>query len=213
MKLKQTVKCTATLYCKTGLRIGGTKDSLDIGASNPIVRHPLTRVPYIPGSSIKGKLRSLLESVHSSNNTERACACGTCPVCKYFGSLNSASPTRLLVRDAFITADHLSTLQHANEDFGINFVETKTENMINRKNGKAEKPRSIERIPAGTEFEVELIIRVFEGDDPSESQALLEQGIRMMEADYLGGSGGRGYGQVEFRNLTFTPITWDEKRS
>lgn len=50
------------LECVTGTRIGGTQEKFEIGGiDNPVIKDPLTDLPYIPGSSLKGKLRHLLE--------------------------------------------------------------------------------------------------------------------------------------------------------
>jgi CRISPR-associated protein Csm3 len=49
------------LDCQTGLHIGAGKGSLEIGgADNPVVKDAFG-LPYIPGSSLRGKLRSMLE--------------------------------------------------------------------------------------------------------------------------------------------------------
>jgi CRISPR-associated protein Csm3 len=56
------LKLTSNLVVKTGLHIGGGSMSLDIGGiDKAVVRDPLTKHPYLPGSSIKGKMRSILE--------------------------------------------------------------------------------------------------------------------------------------------------------
>lgn len=56
----------STLIAVTGLHIGGGGENLDIGGlDKPVVRDPLTQFPYLPGSSIKGKLRSILERFHN----------------------------------------------------------------------------------------------------------------------------------------------------
>ncbi|UOF92511.1 type III-A CRISPR-associated RAMP protein Csm3 [Fodinisporobacter ferrooxydans] len=207
MKLKQFTKITGIIHCETGLKIGGTKDSIDIGGVDaPIIRHPITRVPYIPGSSLKGKMRSLLESIYSSNTSIYPCGCGTCKVCINFGSLKSTSPTRVLVRDAHMAEKSLAVLKNANEESGMNFVEVKTENFINRSVGKAEKPRVFERVPAETEFHFEISIRIFENDLETDVVNFVLEGLKLVEHDYLGGSGGRGYGKVKFKNVVVETV-------
>ena len=102
------------------------------------------------------------------------------------------------------------------------YTEVKFENRIDRIKGVAEHPRQTERIPAGAEFDVEFVVNIvtptFEKDDKgkrgqdipeaeqkltavrykSEFISLLRSGIHLLEHDYLGGSGSRGYGQVKF---------------
>ena len=61
LKLQKYISIRAKLVTKTGLRIGGTEEGMSIGgAENPVIRDYYGK-PYIPGSSLKGKMRSLLE--------------------------------------------------------------------------------------------------------------------------------------------------------
>jgi CRISPR-associated protein Csm3 len=56
------LKINSVLLVETGLHIGGGGENLDIGGlDKPVVRDPLTLQPYLPGSSIKGKLRAIFE--------------------------------------------------------------------------------------------------------------------------------------------------------
>lgn len=211
MRLTAYHEIKGILRCATGLRIGGSKDSIDIGGVDaPIIRHPVTDLPYIPGSSIKGKMRSLLEQATGKvENDGRVhnCSNDNCLVCKYFGSNVSASPTRFLFRDAPITNESEEILRRAQEEKGLNFSELKNENSINRKTGRTGSShhgglRTFERVPAGTEFEFSLTIRLFDSDKPDEALGFLRKGLRLLMQDYLGSSGSRGYGQIEFRELT-----------
>lgn len=213
-----------TLTCKTGLHIGGSKDDLEIGGvENPIIRDPLTRLPYIPGSSIKGKMRSLIETTHDRVGWKWVgpdekkelkhfaasgdpCGCGLaldfCPVCTVFGTHNNQKhnlgPTRLIVRDAFLTGPSRVELESKIEPGNL-FAEVKYEVIINRNSGKAAGagPRPIERVPAGTKFDVQLVLRVFDGDKLEMILPIIDEAWRLLENDYLGGSGSRGCGQVE----------------
>lgn len=55
------------IYALTGLHIGGAAGALEIGGvDSPIIRNPLNNQPYIPGSSLRGKMRSLAERLHGS---------------------------------------------------------------------------------------------------------------------------------------------------
>ncbi|MDW8288347.1 MAG: type III-A CRISPR-associated RAMP protein Csm3, partial [Flammeovirgaceae bacterium] len=86
------------------------------------------------------------------------------------------------------------------------FTEIKAENSINRIKGTAEAPRFFERVPAGAEFELEFIINIFQGDDENKLLQTFENAIKLLENDYLGGSGSRGYGQVRIKLNEPEPI-------
>ena len=213
MKLNAIRKITGVLRVISGLHIGAGKDSVEIGGlDQPIIKHPITKAPYIPGSSIKGKMRSLLEVYYFSDNKEtlaalkdgKPCNCGksTCPACKIFGSGADPKkvdadlgPTRLIVRDANLEQEFESRFKN-----GALPMEVKYENIIHRVKGVAEHPRPLERVPAGVEFSFSLSFKEYEGDEP----ALLDfvfKGLRLIELDALGGCSSRGCGQVEFRDL------------
>lgn len=203
---------SGTIICETGLRIGGSTENIEIGGmENLIIRHPLTDEPYIPGSSLKGKVRSLLEYQHGRRDRRgqnkgeggrdngEPCECGRCMVCRVFGPHKNPShqlgPTRALFRDATLTEESRTVLLEAQQSRGVMFAEVKTENLVNRLTGTAEHPRTQERVPSGTEFEFEISVRIFEGDK-DEVMGFLEEGLALLQQDYLGGSGSRGYGKV-----------------
>ena len=220
-----------TLRCVTGLRIGGAAETIEIGGlDNPIIKHPLTGLPYVPGSSLKGKMRSLLElqldkidarrRVDGDENREygavhrpggHGCDGETCPICRIFGSNageGNLGPGRLIVRDAYLAAESEAEMKKKQE-LGEPVTEIKYENTINRITAMAN-PRQMERVPAGVEFSFEIGYRVFDtGDDGAIDRGLFQHvinGLRMVEADALGGSGSRGYGRVAFESLTLTNL-------
>lgn len=201
------------LTCETGLYIGGSTENIEIGGmEKPIIRHPISDEPYIPGSSLKGKLRSLLEYKFDRRDSRgrlkgengeddgEPCQCAQCIVCRVFGPhknpKHELGPTRALFRDAVLTDESREQLMEARESQGILFTEIKTENLVKRTTSMAEHPRIRERVPAGTQFAFEISVRIFEGDDEDEIIGLLEQGLELLQQDYLGGSGSRGYGKV-----------------
>ncbi|OHB43339.1 MAG: type III-A CRISPR-associated RAMP protein Csm3 [Planctomycetes bacterium GWC2_39_26] len=197
------------ITCETGLHIGGTADKIEIGGiDNPIIRHPITNLPYIPGSSIKGKMRSLIEwklgNFAENGDVHEWCSNNGCPVCRIFGtSADEAKigPSRLIVRDAHLTETSERLLKKMQEDTGLAFVENKTENSINRLTAKAN-PRTQERVPAGTEFKFEMVYRIFDlkdngGKTDDALYSTVEEGIKLIRMDALGGSGSRGYGKVK----------------
>lgn len=264
-----------------GTKIGGTKENVDIAESvdSPIIRHPISGIPYIPGSSFKGKIRSLLElktererlarlerrieeletKMPPKNNNKELerrlkqlknskamiekgdpCGCGDeeCIVCKAFGPHKNTDhklgPTRLIFRDVKIaTKDDikkvnclpqdsydLETIKSYSEDKGLYYSEIKSENIINRHTGRAEHPRQMERIIDGTVFKFEIVVRVFEGDEKDEDEnkkkeenknpvlRLLKKGFELLQKDYLGGSGTRGYGKVVFYDVKIDNKPW-----
>ncbi|MDI9358635.1 MAG: type III-A CRISPR-associated RAMP protein Csm3 [Phycisphaerales bacterium] len=203
-KLTKKIFIEGTIQVKTGIRIGGSSSSMSIGGvDNIIIRNPINNHPYIPGSSIKGKMRSLIEqefgeitikdgkNLPSDNATHLSC--------RLFGASadknNNANkhPSRLIVRD--------SKMNTTNEDRFKNcdtlFAEIKTEVVIDRVTARAT-PRSIERVPAGAEFSLELILNIFEGEDEQELMKGVFTALKLVEDDYLGGGGSRGNGQVKF---------------
>jgi CRISPR-associated protein Csm3 len=205
---------SGTLICVTGLRIGGSAENIEIGGmENPIIRHPITDEPYIPGSSLKGKVRSLLEYQYDRRDRQNRpkgetdrdngepCECGQCEICKVFGPHKNPShnqgPTRALFRDALLTEESRTWLMEAQTSKGVFFAEVKTENLVNRNTGTAEHPRTQERVPAGTKFGFEISVRIFDDDNEAEIIGLLKEGLGLLEKDYLGGSGSRGYGKVK----------------
>lgn len=210
MKLTSYSTVKGIIRCESGLRIGGSKDSLEIGTTdNPIIRHPISGLPYIPGSSLKGKMRSLLEVQAGTFSAKgSACDCGKCDVCKLFGCGNpqkATEMTRLIFRDAMMTPESEELLREAQAEKGVNFSEIKNENWIDRKTGKAGQGglRSQERVPEGTTFNFEVSIRIFDTDNKESIKKKISEGLVLMQKDYLGSSGSRGYGKIKFLDLTF----------
>jgi CRISPR-associated protein Csm3 len=164
----------------------------------------VTRLPYVPGSSLKGKLRSLLEMKYCemSQSTGRVCSCGECVVCELFGcgsAQKAQSPGRLIFRDAQLSEKSEALLREALPDI---FTEIKTEVVMDRRTGTVDQrgggPRPQERVPQGTIFDLGLTMRLFEEDKNKKGEfcSKLAEAFEMLEKDYLGGSGTRGYGQV-----------------
>lgn len=198
----------------TGLHVGAGKDGVNIGGmDNPVMRDLLSNEPYIPGSSLKGKLRSLLEKAERVSIRHpmgkgvyiHVCTSETaysqCPVCPIFGvpsEMESSAPTRLVVRDVRLTADSRQKLLDADTDQP--FTEAKYEASIDRVTAKAN-PRPLERVPAGSVFgPFEMIFSIYSERDKGLVVNLLK-GMHLLEDDYLGGTGSRGSGQVKFEKL------------
>jgi len=217
------------LHCETGLHIGAGKGSLEIGgADNPVVKDSFGR-PYVPGSSLRGRLRSLLEQsaglavpselvylskrkgqevrIHQSDRPDDE-------ICLLFGrnpgrmervdgdSLESvnATPARLTVYDAPLDPDSVTPQMRENLDDEL--TEVKSENAIDRITSQAN-PRTLERVPAGARFKVRLVLDLLCEEDRALVPRLAE-GLRLLEDDSLGGGGSRGSGRVRFGNLKLT---------
>ncbi|SHI73575.1 CRISPR-associated protein Csm3 [Cruoricaptor ignavus] len=193
MKLLDKKIITGTITLETGLHIGGSKSSMDIGGlDSPVIKTPLG-VPYIPGSSFKGKIRSLLAKKEGSDDVKNDSEI----LKKLFGSSTDerSGNTRLIFRDAYLDTKKFKE-NFAGAQMDEEFSEGKFENVIDRKSGKAQHPRQIERVPAGAVFDFEIVMDVYEGDDASEFENKLKEGFDLLQNDYLGGSGTRGYGKV-----------------
>lgn len=207
--MKQLVKkivIKSTLEVVTGLHIGGSKENVEIGGiDNPVIKVATRRnQPYIPGSSLKGKMRSLLEQINGATKVG-----GNEEVNNLFGfaEKDKSQPSKLIVRDAYLKAESVAELEKAPLD--MPYTENKFENTIDRVKGKAEHPRQSERVPAGAVFDVEMIVNVWDTDNKDALLKLLKQGISLIENDYLGGSGSRGYGQVKFGELEIVELSAD----
>lgn len=214
MQLIAIKQITGTILLRSGLHIGAGRDTVEIGGlDQPIIKHPVSGAPYIPGSSLKGKMRALLETsiFFTRPDTQKSvlegkpCECGRkdCPVCTLFGSHQAPKdcdpdlgPTRILVRDANLTPECEEQFKN-----GRLPMEVKYENIINRVQGVAEHPRPLERIPAGTAFVLSMALKVFDGDKAEELLQHVWQGLKLVEMDALGGGGSRGNGQVRFEEL------------
>lgn len=182
----------------SGLFIGGNDSGFDIGGADmSVIKNPLTKEPYIPGSSLKGKLKSLLKY-----NKETKIEKGTLDF-KNTNIKNIFEPvddkevkiSRAIFRNMYLTDEsklHLESILGKKV-----YTEIKAENSINAIKGTAESPRFIERVPAGAEFCGEIVLNVFDEDDAKFMMDIIKESLRLLEYNYLGGSGTRGYGRVK----------------
>ncbi len=236
----QQIKLDAQLIIRgeiallTGLHIGGSETGLSIGGvDNVVIRNVTDGKPYIPGSSLKGKMRCLLEKVHCpgklmsvSNSNIFKCDCLDTyndpkkgAIFHLFGTTNNeikvlnwkekkgegidfSLPTRLVVRDCSMTDVSAKKLEESLY-VDLPFTQVKTEVVIDRITSAAT-PRKIERVPAGVEFNYEIILNLYNPPDLKDEwlSALLntlKEGMDLLENDYLGGMGSRGYGQIKFK--------------
>jgi len=214
---------TATLELVSGLRIGAGDSEMRIGGvDNTVMRHPHTQAPYIPGSSLKGKMRSLLEwrsgAVREEplgwkdwkewkdlNGANEHTKTEIRHILQLFGISGDAKlgkemlelgPSRLSFWDCNLQEDWVQGIRENNQML----TEVKSENRINRISGVAEHPRQTERVPAGARFDFRLSLKRLAGDGPELRDTVL-QGLKLLEMDSIGGSGSRGYGKVKFVGL------------
>ena len=215
MKFTNIVEIKAKLVLQTGLHIGAGDSEMHIGGiDNSVIKHPLTQSPYIPGSSLKGKIRTLLEwrSGAVQNNPLTLKDVSKNPeevknILRLFGisgdTKNSEQEvaeigvSRLAFWDCALNEDGEKAIRDDNQLL----TEAKSENTIDRITSTAGNPRQTERVPAGAKFDFKLTLRQFEGDKP-ELLDLVLKGLKLLELDSLGGSGSRGYGKVKFTELT-----------
>lgn len=226
LKLIGKLILEGVMHCETGLHVGAGKGSLEIGGSdNPVVKDAFGR-PYVPGSSLRGKLRSLLEQssglavpselvylsrrkgqevrIHQSDRPDDE-------ICLLFGrnpgrmervqgetlETTQATPARLAVFDAPLDPESITAqMREALDD---ELTEVKSENAIDRITSQAN-PRTLERVPAGARFKVRLVMDVLCDEDAPLFARVLE-GLRLLEDDSLGGGGSRGSGRVSFSGL------------
>ncbi|HOV38151.1 MAG TPA: type III-A CRISPR-associated RAMP protein Csm3 [Spirochaetales bacterium] len=199
----------------TGLHIGTGSDKIEIGGmDNPIIKDPLTGAPYIPGSSLKGKMRSLMEWKLNKvlDYKGNPCKCGECEICTVFGTAAAEKkeevrerafkrgPTRIIVRDACLTEEFQKKFRN-----GEQLIEEKYENSLNRITAEAN-PRPIERVIPGVEFDFSLVYKVLNRDDEGMKDENLFNEIVLyalaaLQEDYLGGGGSRGNGKIQFVDL------------
>lgn len=221
LRLESIVSLEFSIRAVTGLHIGGSDTGITIGGSdNPVIRSPLTGRPYVPGSSFKGKMRSLLERRHGYptdweigkfvkiHTCETEAAHKDCKVCPLFGiPAPTKNPwfclTRLRFSDVPLTDASAEELDKAKTD--LPFVEVKMEAAIDRTTSAAT-PRNIDRVPAGALFgPARVSLFRYEGDQAAFLDELAD-GLELVEADYLGGSGARGSGRVGLENIAISRL-------
>jgi CRISPR-associated protein Csm3 len=217
------------MLCHTGLHIGAGKGTLEIGgADNPVVKDAFGR-PYVPGSSLRGRLRSLLEQslglavpaelvyVNKRKGQEVRIHASDAPgdeVCLLFGrapgrveklsgealAQTAISPARLTVYDAALDLDSITP--QIRESLDDELTEVKSESAIDRITAQSQ-ARTLERVPAGAKFQVRMVLDILCEEDKELLPALI-QGLSLLEDDTLGGGGSRGSGRVAFSALKLT---------
>lgn len=257
MKLQGKLIITGKLETITGLHVGGSKNTKRIGDIDNNVIKSAKGIPYIPGSSLKGKLRSLLAKKegtiaitekdlkseienlnkeisktkkHSAKKIEEFTELRDFyqnnldnrnfdETHSFFfdifgapGNDNSNKKARLLVRDAYLnTNDFETAFEKVREFLDDTYTQTKWENVVDRVSGTAKHPRQLERVPAGSFFDFKLIYDVFDDEKNEEYLKIIRDAMQLLQNDYLGGSGSRGYGQVKFVGVQTEYLSFGNK--
>ncbi len=215
MKLIKIKAISGRIVLESGLHIGAGDTEMHIGGTDsPVISNPHTREPYIPGSSLKGKIRSLLEmrsgllhltngkplnaTVLNSNLSENEKK-EALLILKIFGVSGADGDLAAEIGPTRVSFADCSLNKKCKQEVLLNnwsFTEIKAENSINRIRGVADNPRFTERVVAGMSFDFSITLKVMEGDE--NLQDYLLKGLKLLELDALGGSGSRGYGRVHF---------------
>ena len=204
------LEITGTIEAVTGIHIGGNSSFAAIGAvDSPVIRDVFCNQPMIPGSSLKGKMRSLLSRQFSDSLMPVKIEEDDQRVKRLFGYASggqggkqSAHPIRLQFSDMFLqNREELS-------DMDIPTTEVKFENTINRLSAVAN-PRQIERAVRGTKYNLDLVYNMESEEEVRDDFVAIRDGFRLLEHDYIGGSGSRGYGRIRFEDLSVDCVVGD----
>ena len=208
--LKGKLLIKGTIKLITGLHIGTSGDFSAIGAVDTIIiRDSVTNRPMIPGSSIKGKMRYLLARTKYNTSLElkdikREDNC----IKRLFGSSDPVVTSRLQFQDILLSDKSIEKLKDA--EFDLPYTEIKYENTIDRATGIAN-PRQQERVPAGSEFDFKIVYNIEKLEEINEDMQNILLMIDILEDDYLGGHGTRGYGRVKFKDFSLDIKTYTKE--
>lgn len=211
-KLLKKIIVKGRIEAMTGIAIGGTNSAMAIGGVDKgVIRNPVSGEPYIPGSTLKGKMRSLLEMNYGTVGETEMGIVKNGPSedyahrsTKLFGNAVRSTeqkqrPSRIIVRDARLTDEQSDGKSKADffKNTDLLYTEVKTEVVIDRITSRA-MPRQLERVPAGSLFTFELVLNIFEEDTEKNLVDDLFSALRLVQNDYIGGAGSRGSGQIRF---------------
>ena len=208
--LKGKLLIKGTIKLITGLHIGTSGDFSAIGAVDTIViRDSVTNKPMIPGSSLKGKMRYLLARTkyNSSLETKEIKEEDEC-IKRLFGSSDPIITSRLQFQDSLLSDKSIEEFKEV--EFDLPYTEIKYENTIDRTKGVAN-PRQLERVPAGSEFDFKVVYNVEKIEDFKEDMKNILLMMDVLEDDYLGGHGTRGYGRVKLKDFSLEVKTYTEE--
>ena len=208
--IKGKLIINGTIKLITGLHIGTSGDFSAIGAVDTIViRDSVTNKPIIPGSSLKGKMRYLLARTKYNSSLElEDIKKEDNSIKRLFGSSDPVVTSRLQFQDILLSDKSIEELKDA--EFDLPYTEIKYENTIDRTTGIAN-PRQLERVPAGSEFDFKIVYNIEKIEEINEDMENILLMIDVLEDDYLGGHGTRGYGRIKFKNFSINIKTYTEE--
>ena len=214
-KLKRKIIIRANIEILTGLHIGGSNAYSAIGTvDSPVIRSVYDGKPIIPGSSLKGKLRTLLASVKDNEYEYRDHKKDNIVIKRLFGAASFYDKNTKKTIPAIMSQLQFSDayIKNAEGRKQSSFTEVKFENTITRSNGVAN-PRQIERVVPGTVFESVIVYNELNPDNTETDMKILAEGMKLLQNDYLGGHGTRGYGRISFKNISIEIVNGDNKDS
>ena len=189
----------------TGIHIGGNDQFSAIGAiDSPVIRDKMSDNPIIPGSSLKGKLRSLLARQYNTGMV-KDCNEDDVRIKRLFGSSKKDEKGRIYA-SRLIFSDLMLDNAKELKEIGVSVTEVKFENTINRLTAIAN-PRQIERAIRGSRYKLNIIYNLENEAEFEEDMKSLKDGMRLLEYDYIGGHGSRGYGKIKFEKLEIKCVT------
>lgn len=193
------IQISGTIEVVTGMHIGGSEAFAAIGAiDSPVMKDSITNLPMIPGSSLKGKMRSLLakkynkELVKPDDDAEN--------ITRLFGTSKKNQDNKVAASRVLFSDMILSNEKELREKEVNGLTEVKFENTISRTTAIAN-PRQIERVIRGAKFDLDIIYEATKEDEIVEDMALLAEGMKLLQYDYIGGHGSRGYGKIKFTDV------------
>ena len=180
------------IVVKTGLHIGA------FGNDSPPIKKVVkndNHKPYIPASSLKGKLRNLLTRALKGRLIMQNHADDPIEILRLFGAPHpKGGRGRLTFYDAVLKDPNAYPL-----------IDVKTETSIDRFSGNSEQ-RRFEIVVPGTRF---LFTMIYELDNPEEFGIDMQNmagALELLSMDYLGGGGTRGNGRIQFENMVVREI-------
>lgn len=198
------IQITGKLEVVTGMHIGGGSAFAAIGAvDSSVIKDTQSKLPMIPGSSLKGKMRTLLAKSYNDRIVEPD---NDAPeIIRVFGSAKKGQthPSRIIVADMIMSNSGELHKKEINS-----MTEVKFENTISRQTAVAN-PRQIERVIRGAQFDLDIIYEVEAADEILSDMRLVAEGMKLLQYDYLGGHGSRGYGKVKFNDVCADVVVGD----
>ncbi|ESL02962.1 CRISPR-associated RAMP protein, Csm3 family [Catonella morbi ATCC 51271] len=199
------IEISGIVEAVTGIHIGGNDQFSAIGAvDSPVIRDKMSDNPIIPGSSLKGKLRSLLARQYNTGMV-KDCNEDDVRIKRLFGSSKKDEKGRIYA-SRLIFSDLMLDNAKELKEIGVSVTEVKFENTINRLTAIAN-PRQIERAIRGTRYKLNIIYNLENEAEFEEDMKTLKDGMRLIEYDYIGGHGSRGYGKIKFEKLEIKCVT------